>query len=219
MKVETQEQFVIRWSDVLILNSSPDGEIDKGCFSLDYFVSTYGAPPRQITETDPARIIRDQAIATLKKEQGNDNYQLDPIVKGLISYMDKVRDHLLKENYIITPKHDAKWLLTEKGKLAKELGGHEAYKKFRRSEINLIRNQSRINILLIVATGLAAIMPFLAAWLFSTKVYNTNVLPPPVYRPDIRIDSVWLNQKVDEMIQKKLSNQQQEAPTKDKPPK
>lgn len=77
-----------------------------------------------------------------------------------------------------------------------------------KTSIQAHEHQRFINWMLIAATILAALMPFVVALFFNTKVYNTNVLPPPIYRPDIRIDSVWLLQKVDSAIQKKLSTLQ-----------
>jgi len=217
-KTETEREFIIRWADVLVINSTSIGIINTDCFAGDYSLSTYSKETVQKIETDPSKIFRNKVTKAIKTDESG-TIQLDPFVSELLRFRREIESLLLNENFITLDGIEKKWFLTERGRLMKELGGYHRYKKYRESEIKLITNQGLINGLLITATALAAIMPFLAAWLFSTKVYNTNVLPPPVYRPDIRIDSVWLRQQVDDLIQKRLSNPTPTPTTTTQPPR
>ena len=54
------------------------------------------------------------------------------------------------------------YVMTKRGNLAKELGGHREYQKFRKTELNTPKYQRRVNAGLILATSLAAVMPFVA---------------------------------------------------------
>jgi len=49
--------------------------------------------------------------------------------------------------------------------------------------------------------------PFVVALIFPSKISVT--VPEQIFRPDIRIDSVWLHQQIDDEIQKRLSDPQQ----------
>ncbi len=69
------------------------------------------------------------------------------------------------------------------------------------------KDQKFLNGFLILATFLAAVMPFVVAEFFPPKIIVT--VPEQVFRPDIRIDSVWLHRQVDDVIQKRLSIPQQ----------
>lgn len=204
-KNETEEQLIIRWADILVTNSDSKGELDTSCFALDYHLSTYSAEEIKKAQTNPSRQIRDVVLSKLRQPD-RETLQLDMPVNELLRFRSAIQEHLLKEDYINTIEFDKKWILTERGRLMKELGGYKQYKRYRKSEIELITNQGFINKLLITATALAAIMPFLAVWLFPPKV-NVQT-PEQIFRPDIRVDSVWLHQQVDELIQKKLYNQQ-----------
>lgn len=84
-----------------------------------------------------------------------------------------------------------------------------------KSTIKSNKNQKWMNMGLIFATALAAIMPFVVAWKYSPTV-NVPVQP---FHQDIRIDSVWLHQQVDVVIQKKLSTLRQEEAREQQPPK
>jgi hypothetical protein len=72
-----------------------------------------------------------------------------------------------------------------------------------RRSIRAHEHQKFINWGLIIATALAAIMPLVAIWLFPPKISVT--VPEQKLHQDIRIDSVWLHQQVDGLIQKRLS--------------
>ncbi len=216
-KLQTEESFVIEWADTLIANARSSGELDTKCFALDYHLSKFSEQEIKSAHTNPSNKFRDTIIHRIKQEDKG-TIQLEPIVKELLKYRNLVVCHLLRENYIRTIEFDGKWVLTERGKLMKELGGHSAYKKYRKSEIELITNQGSINKLLITATALAAVMPFLAAWLFTTEVYNTNVLPESASHQRNDVDTVWLRNQVEDLMQRKLSTPTPPPPTKKLPP-
>jgi type IV secretory pathway component VirB8 len=75
-----------------------------------------------------------------------------------------------------------------------------------------LSHQKLINWVLICATILAAVMPFVVAYVFPSKTIVNY--PERGVRQDIRIDSVWLHQQVDDLIQKAISNQIRVEPTK-----
>lgn len=190
-----RNELIIKWADELIFHSDHLGKIQTDSFNPALTAETF-------VHSD-ILAIRQEAESRL----GNISGDLDRRNKWLIDFREGVLNHLLSHKYIKDPiAGDDIWRTSEKGDLAKELGGYFKYQQHRRREINILKNQAKVNNWLIGATFAAAVMPFLAAWIFSTKVYNTNVLPAPVYRPDIRIDSVWLHQQVDAALQKIKSN-------------
>ena len=201
MKKElSRNDKIIRWADLLIFNSDHLGRVNKNSLM-----------PLGLQNAEDINVWMNNEEGELRKDHTENE---------VIGYLEAVKNHLLSHRYIKAPiPLDRFWHLSEKGELMKELGGHLAYQNYRKSEIGLITNQGLINKLLILATGLAAVMPFIAAWLFTTKVYNTNNLPAPIFRPDIHIDTVWLREKVDAEIQKRLSTRKLQSTTSDTMPK
>jgi hypothetical protein len=99
---------------------------------------------------------------------------------------------------------DKYYKLTERGNLAKELGGHKRFQKHRRDEINLIRNQKYINIGLLAVTFIVAII---------TSIINkpTNVINLPQQQNpavSIYVDSVLRWKKLPDNGHPKQLNQQ-----------
>jgi hypothetical protein len=68
---------------------------------------------------------------------------------------------------------------------------------------NAYRHQKTFNILVVIATALAALMPWVVAMNFPPTV---NV-PAQSINQDIRIDSVWLQHEIDASLYKRQSNQ------------
>ena len=207
-KEETRNDIIIKWADEIVLAANHLGQISRNSLLPEPFQTQQEIAAWRTGEVGK---IRSHVIRSLGDTKGN----LDIITNEMISYLEGVKNHLLSHRYIQEPQvTEMFWKLSEKGELMKELGGHFAYQKYRKSEIKLITNQGLIYNLLILATFLAAIMPFLAIWIFPTRVSNNNIVPQQVFRPDIRIDSVWLHQQVDDLIQKKVSTLQQPKSTK-----
>lgn len=160
---ETEEQRIIRHANIIVANADYNGELENDCIDI------IGILTKEDRELNPILLeIRNE----LRKLQPDFGGNVDKVTAGIQKNYDDMKNHLLNNGYIDKPNHTQKWLLTEKGKLMKELGGHEQYKKYRRGEVNLIRNQGRINNWLIGATLAAGLVP---AMLFTIdKVWFPN---------------------------------------------
>jgi len=106
--------------------------------------------------------IRNEIFALFPSNNDGTTVDLEITKKYIQNNYDVVRTHLLNNGYIDEPDHTRKWKLNEQGRLMKELGGHEKYRKHRKRQLNILINQYWINLALIIATILAAVMPFVA---------------------------------------------------------
>ena len=152
-KPETEEQRIIRHADIIVTNSSYTGELDNDCLDIIGILTKSELPPSLAAIRNELRRIQPPNVDS----SGTTN--VDITSQFIQNNYDIVRDHLLNNGYINTPDHTRKWVLNEKGKLMKELGGHKKYVRYRLREINILKNQNFINWCLIIATALAAIMP------------------------------------------------------------
>jgi hypothetical protein len=98
---------------------------------------------------------------------------------------------MIINGYFLDHEFDMSFSLTEKGNLAKELGGHAAYRKYRAKEINVIRNQWLINALLIAATFAAAVSPIIVELIKNKGVKESAT--HPVSFVVVKIDTAVLN--------------------------
>lgn len=152
-KVETEEEFVIRWADSLISNSTYNGEMKRDSFTLDWVFSTNPPTPQEIKDWDnnESKKIRDEAI----KKLGNNKDNLTILVNELSRYEDAVKNHFLKEGYIDEPKFmDKFWVLNSNGKLVKDLSGHKKYNTHKKRELAATvsdQNSKRYYIPIIIA--------------------------------------------------------------------
>lgn len=149
-KAETDELRVIRYSDIMTIHADHLGKLNKEWLN-----------PMATFDQDkmPAPLLRVRQEVTILHPiiEGN----LEPYKNGFMKYYDNIKLHLLSNGYIDEPNPDRQeWVLNDKGKLMKELGGHRNYVRHRRREINILKNQSKVNNWLIAATILAAVMPF-----------------------------------------------------------
>jgi len=207
---ETRKDLIIRWGDALVLYSNFEGLIDVGCFSLEHSPKNpYTEDEIERIKNDPARHIRNTITKSFGK---SDNLYTDMSVE-LMGYKKEVKNHLLHESYIKSPDLSIKWVLTDRGKLMKELGGHKAFKKHRKREINALKYQTWINMGLIIATALAAIMPFIVANYYPPKVtFNPKTtINVPQYRLP-QYDTLLIRKIVDDEMLKTKSIPKQETP-------
>jgi len=215
----SENKRAIEWAEAIVLNSNYRGEVSRDSFMPDWFLSDNPPTKEQKIEwrDDKARQFRNQVMASLGATGGG-FLDLDKITRELIKYLELVKKFLLHEGYIQEPRvTETFWKLTPRGKKMKELGGHQKYKDYYYSITHAHLIQFRVNLALIFVTFLAAVMPFVVAKVFPPKV--TVNYPAQGVRQDIRIDSVWLRQQVDGLIQEKLSNQTPKEPTKEQLPK
>jgi hypothetical protein len=210
-----RNQLIIMWGDLIVINSNHLGHVSRESFMLDWVFDAKPPTPEQVimVQNDPARKIRDEFLRRLKATAAN----LDLIGKELESNLTGVKNHLLSHRYIKDPViTESFWRLTERGDLMKELGGHRKFQRYRRRELRVLQNQQTNTILLIFATALAAIMPFVVAH-FYPPVVTVNV-PPPSQRPT-HSDTVLLRQLVEEELKHREPTPIPKAPTKHIPPK
>jgi|GEM_PF-3080393 len=149
-KSETDERRVMRYSDIMTIHSDHLGKLNKEWLNP---MATFDKDKMPI----PLLQLR-QEITILHPIIDGD---LEPYKNGFTKYHDNIQLHLLNNGYIDNPNTDRpEWILNDRGKLMKELGGHINYIRHRRREINILKNQSKVNNWLIAATILAAVMPF-----------------------------------------------------------
>lgn len=146
-----RNELIIKWADELIFHSDHLGKIQTDSFNPALTADTF-------VHSD-ILAIRQEAESRL----GNINGDLDKRNKWLIDFREGVLNHLLSHRYIKDPvPGEDIWGTSEKGDLVKELGGHFKYQRHRRRELNILKHQSFINRTLVIATILAAVMPFFA---------------------------------------------------------
>jgi hypothetical protein len=117
---------------------------------------------------------------------------------------------MIINGYFLDHEIDMYFSLTEKGNLAKELGGHEAYRKYREKEINVIRNQHKVNNWLIGATILAGLSPIFVE-LVKGVFANDKPLVQPVPSVVVKIDTALLNAYI-EAEKSKVNKPSQSSP-------
>lgn len=184
-----RNEMIKMWSDEIVLSSNHLGQVSFDSFILGVFLPRGGTVKK----------IQDYVIASL----GDFGGDLEIPKSELLGYMEGVQNHLLSHKYIKDQvAGEAYWGLTERGELMKELGGHRNYQEYRRREINAFKNQHYINIGLIVAATLAAVMPFFVAHFYPATV-TVNV--PAQSQQPARADTVLLRQLVKEYQQQKDS--------------
>jgi hypothetical protein len=117
---------------------------------------------------------------------------------------------MILTGYFYDHEMDQYYSLTEKGNLAKELGGHEAYRKYRQKEINVIRNQSKINNWLIGATILAALSPIIVELIkntFFSEKSKTQSVPSVIVKIDTSLLSPYIEDQKSKIVRPKESSQ------------
>jgi hypothetical protein len=124
------------------------------------------------------------------------NIQLSPVDKATyakygLEWYPTLTGFMINNGYFLDHEFDRYFSVTEKGNLAKELGGHLAYRKYRAKEINVIRNQWLINALLILATYAAALSPVIVELVKNKQV--TELSPQPAPSVIVKIDTAVLN--------------------------
>jgi hypothetical protein len=123
---------------------------------------------------------------------------------------------MIINGYFLDHEMDRYFSLTEKGNLAKELGGHEAYRKYRGKEINVIRNQGKINGLLIAATFVAALSPVFVELI--KNAFFTEHVAQSVPSVVVKIDTALLNDYI-EARKSKEGKPAQSSPPSSRPQK
>ena len=123
---ETRAELIIRWADEIVLNSHPYGSLIKVA-QLEYY-----ADWNSVTESEQK--IRDKMIEESSIAADNS--------AEIATYLDTLRQnieyHLLNNGYINELDYVGKWILTEPGRLMKNLGGHIKYIEYEKKALLLI---------------------------------------------------------------------------------
>jgi hypothetical protein len=133
-KAETEQQRIVRHADIIIANANYKGELDNDCLDIIGALTKMELPP-QLAE------IRNE-LRSIQPTNINSEGTIDlEITKAFIQKnYDDVKNHLLDNGYISEPDFTRKWILTEKGKAAKEAGGHENYVANKKRELRAKRS-------------------------------------------------------------------------------
>lgn len=164
----TEQEIVAKWADILLKTSNYKNEISIQSFALDWQSSDKPPTDKEIEEwnNNEAKKIRDEVIDELGDTKGN----LDVTIKRLIKYLDLVKTFLLNNGYIEEKRPGEQfWRLTEKGKLAKELGGHLQYLKYRNRELYSARRQQKHDYKLAFVTALLTLATGAILWLLDNR--------------------------------------------------
>ena len=173
LKKLDRNELIIRWGDLLILNSNHLGEVSRGSFMLDWVFDKQPKNQEDVdrVKNDPARKIRDEFFRRLNAPAG----QLDLINNEIGRNLTAVKNHLLSHGYIENPNfNETFWRISDKGKIMKELGGHEKYKKHRIRELSILKNQNTVNTLLIIIAILSVITAVLTSYFSTDKTIVIN---------------------------------------------
>lgn len=206
----TEEKIVIAWSDALIADANYKGEISRTSFRLGEMAERLKSP-EEIDAINKSRANKISGI--IKRKHHNAPNKFNATKDEVNAYFDKVKEHLLHEGYIVEPKSTEQvWHLTERGKLAKELGGHEEFIKHRKHELNILRNQHNINWLLFSAAAASAIVPLVIAIFFSTK--NIINVPPSSNQLHFHSDTALIRRFVEDALKERESSPGKAEPTR-----
>ena len=173
LKKLDRNELIIKWGDLLILNSNHLGEVSRESFMLDWVFTNHPPTQEQVIEVqnDPARKIRDEFFRRLNAP----SERFDLINKEMESNLTAVKNHLLSHGYIEAPIVTERfWRISEKGKLMKELGGHKKYIKYRVRELSILKNQNIVNTILIIIAFLSVIVPIFIAYFSTDKTIVIN---------------------------------------------
>lgn len=186
--IETREEFIIRFIDLLIINyTDNDGVIDKNCLNPIWEEGNLAA-------NQPLRPFVNKIWAEVYKGDGH----LDIVKDNMTAYFNDIKAYLLREGYINKINAaDQKWILSERGFLMKELGGHEEYKKHRKWEINAVKNQTRINVGLLIVAILTVLTPILI------EVYKNYHPKGETHTVIIEPDSAHIKRVVEDILKRK----------------
>lgn len=204
LRKETKEELVIRWADALIADANYQSVLNKHSLLMPHIMSHEPEEVKKEFWNSTAMKIRKQFESKIPSSSKEANQP--PVViamKAAEPYFDAVKKHLLNNEYITISDFRLEWKLTEKGKLVKLLGGHNKYKAYELTQIYAARDQKRINIGLVIATVLAAGMPWVVEYCKPM---------PPLYKPVpcpavvVRYDTAVLNLLIHAQLQKTLSN-------------
>ncbi len=181
--ISKNESFTEKWANVIVNQADYLNRVSKSTFQFGH----------------DRENEKNAELKKIFKQSANENKSSIEIHDYLQINLEAVKDHLLNNGYIKEPIWNAEnWELTEKGILMKELGSHNKYQKYRAWQINSFKRQNIINVYLIAATILAAVVPWIIAKYYP-PIVNVNA-PAQSDHQGIHIDSVLLRQVVvDEM--------------------
>ncbi len=123
-KPETDEQRIIRYTDIIVINSNYEGELDKDCLDVIGILTKDKLIPPLAEIRNELRMLQPPRV------DATGTVNLDLTNKFVQNNYDMVRNHLLNYGYINKPDHTQKWVLNEVGKKMKQLKGHNKYQEY-----------------------------------------------------------------------------------------
>lgn len=115
---------------------------------------------------------------------------------------DMVQQFFVSSGYI--EKIDNHYILTQRGLLAKELGGDKKFKKYRAAELNINNYQRKINYCLIFIAILSIISPFIMEYGKTKKWWlneaESKTVLPIQNKIDVHVDTILLKSYIENKV-------------------
>lgn len=99
-----------------------------------------------------------------------------------------IEQELLTYNLVI--KQGNRLVLTDSGRLAKDLGGLTEHLKYKKLQLTSVKSQNTVNNWLLIIAGLSILLPFVTEW-YKYKFFNETPYKEPVH---IVVDSISITQ-------------------------
>lgn len=143
-KPETEQQRIIRYADIMVLNSDYTGELDKSCLDLFKEIWELDKPKKF---SPPLQSIWEEVIRLQPKSSDGITINVDILKEYIQKNFDDVRTHLLTYDYIDKPDYTQKWFLNDVGKSMKTHKGHLKYQKFKENELLALKRDHKSKLL------------------------------------------------------------------------
>lgn len=103
---------------------------------------------------------------------------------------------MIRNGYFYDDEQRHYYVITDRGNLARELGGHKKFREYRKREINILMHQNSINKGLLITALLAILSPFLMEYGKQRKWWFGESQEPPIFQiqnhVDVHIDSTTI---------------------------
>lgn len=153
---------VIAVADLLIINTKNGNIIDIDATKTLVKLFEVNITNKKLYDSVQNLITSTLNITDVVKEKDN----IQKFVNDVITFL-KNNDYVLMTDFYV-------FTLTEKGKLCKELKGHENYNNHRQTEINQVKKQQRFNEILLWLTGISIFISLCSLYVNIHSVFCTK---------------------------------------------
>lgn len=124
--METEEQRIIRYADIMIAHADYTGLIDKDCLDI------IGAFSKDVLHPDLAAVRQElRSMQPNNFDASTDTTNLEITKSYATKNYDDIRTHLMNNLYIDKPNPGTQeWILNDVGKKMKQLKGHNKYQEY-----------------------------------------------------------------------------------------